>query len=865
MPTTDRMDVQIRAHDQASGVLTHISRRMGIFNQQGIAMGVAFAGVTMGINAAMSAIKGFIQGLKEAFEKAVEFEKGIAKVNTMLSGTSEKYLPAMRQAIMDMSVEFGKSTTDLSEGMYQVLSASVDASEAIDVLRQATRAAVAGFTSVETAVDAATTVMNAYGMQAIEIRHINDVMFKAVQRGKMTYEEFAGSLGYVAKMAADAKISFETIAASFATLTRQGIKANMAARGLRQLMASLIAPTEEQSTVAQKQGIILNDLSLEVLGLEGQLNKMNEATNGSVGAMKELIPNIRALQAGLGLAGVASFTFDLNQMADALGATAEAEQDVTESLYHQWEQLKKEQELEKIRLGLQPDVIAANKTLAEWEITVTKTTADIVKGWQDLWTTKPRFGDLPPIDASPIEGFAQTWAWVTEDIQNDLNILSSLFGKVKEEVTIPAIIEPEPFVELGNIIGIAGQNVSFYSYEMELANSVTEKFMDKPADLAAQMYAWGRAIDDDALLIKRLEYETSNLDSEMSKLNTRIESFTSFKNWENDLHYITLALEDAAYTNNILDTSISPLVDSIRIQREEIKRLTRVTEDYRKANEVLSIESMEIELSAMNHRGRMTRSEKRRLNEIRKLELQNRINIAKTNQQMDKQGLSDDEEHLNAIKRGLNEEIYIYKKAQDTTLEDLKNNLSWKKYVRDTYVDTYLPAVLQRHYDNLIRYNAGLNLIETSWSSEQKRIWEETAGSIEENARRIIAAKKAIAENNPDIIIGASAKQTIIVTTPVLPMGTYGGNVPFPPPSRQRGGFIKETRDYRLHAGEYVTPSHEVQKGGRRDIYHHMTMPPIHVNIVDKRGLTMKQVAIKVSQAVRAGMLSGITSEFEGL
>lgn len=273
----------------------------------------------------MVGVQGVIQGIRKAITSLIntgrEFEREWANVTTMLD--ESKYSSQdMKWELISMSPVLG-DTTDLARGMYQVLSASVAPSKAIMFLGEAAKSAQAGVTSVHTAVDALTTVINAYGMAAEDVTAVSDIMFQAVMRGKMTYEGMAGALGTVAPIAAQVGVTFEEIAAAMATLTRQGVDVNTTTMQLRQVMVSVLKPTSEAATLAANLGIEFNATALKTKGLSGFLAEVQEKTGGSADKMSLLFGNVRALTGVMGLAGksAADFKIDLKLMANASGAT----------------------------------------------------------------------------------------------------------------------------------------------------------------------------------------------------------------------------------------------------------------------------------------------------------------------------------------------------------------------------------------------------------------------------------------------------------------------------------------------------------------------------------------------------------------
>jgi len=265
----------------------------GMWKQVAAGVGVT-ALITSGMRAISSAISDTIQ-------KGREFEDAWSNVNTMISDTSIN-TDDLRDELINLSPTLG-STTDLAKGMYQVLSASVEPAAAIEFLGEAAKSAKAGVTDVATSVDALTTVINAYGMEAADVTNVSDVMFQTVKRGKLTYGELATSLGTVVPIAANLGVNFTEIGATMATMTRQGIDASTATMQLRQVLMSILTPSESAKKIAEDLGISLGANALKTKGLVGWLKELREKTGGSADAMGKLVPNARALTGVMALAG----------------------------------------------------------------------------------------------------------------------------------------------------------------------------------------------------------------------------------------------------------------------------------------------------------------------------------------------------------------------------------------------------------------------------------------------------------------------------------------------------------------------------------------------------------------------------------
>ncbi len=146
-----------------------------------------------GIQAAIATIGGTV-ALAKPIGEAKKFELQLANVNTLLDGTGTS-IDRYREQLLSLAQESPKTLGDLSTALYQTISAGIPAIEgaggAFDVLTQAQKAAVAGLSTTEEAVDAFATVLNAYGAENVSAAETGDKLLRVVQKGRITFPELA--------------------------------------------------------------------------------------------------------------------------------------------------------------------------------------------------------------------------------------------------------------------------------------------------------------------------------------------------------------------------------------------------------------------------------------------------------------------------------------------------------------------------------------------------------------------------------------------------------------------------------------------------------------------------------------------------
>lgn len=278
-------------------------------------------GVTAGVTLAVRAVVGQV---KDMFQVGRKFERQWANVTTMLT-ISKEATGKMRDELLRLSPTLG-DTTDLAAGMYQVLSASIEPAKAIKFLGEAAKSAKAGVTETKVAVDALTTVINAYGMAAEDVTEVSDIMFGVVKRGKLTYDEMATSLGTIVPVAAQLGVEFREIGAAMATMTRKGIDAQTATMQLRQVLMAVLSASDKVKNKAKDLGFEFTSAALRAKGLSKFLADLKEGTKGNNEALREFLPNVRAVSGvmALGGKGARGLADDLDFLRKTWGLTEEA-------------------------------------------------------------------------------------------------------------------------------------------------------------------------------------------------------------------------------------------------------------------------------------------------------------------------------------------------------------------------------------------------------------------------------------------------------------------------------------------------------------------------------------------------------------
>ena len=259
------------------------------------------------------------------FKLHSDFANGIAKISTLVD-TTVVSMQKVSDEIRAVSDETGAGVADLSESVYQAISAGVDAGHAVGFVKDMTIAAKAGFTDTTTAVNGVTTVLNAYGKSAEEATAVTDQMLLAQNFGKTSFGEMAQSMGNVIPIAAQLNVSTQELFGSIAVLTKNGIRTSEAITGLKAAYSNILKPSSEASKLAQSLGLEFNAAHLQSVGWLKFLGEVKRATGGDAEQMAQLFGSVEGLNSILVLTGKGAGDFDkvMDQMAQSAGMTREA-------------------------------------------------------------------------------------------------------------------------------------------------------------------------------------------------------------------------------------------------------------------------------------------------------------------------------------------------------------------------------------------------------------------------------------------------------------------------------------------------------------------------------------------------------------
>ena len=311
------------------------SERIAASGYEGIKSKGTFAFKAIGA-AVVAAGVGVTKMLTETIELGKEFETAFAQVETIMD-TSQVSVSDMEQAIRNTAVAMGVDASELSEAVYNAISATGDTAGAVDLVTTATKLATAGFTDSNDALSVLTTAMNAYGLSADEAESIADSLIATQNLGVLTMSDLSGAMGKAIATGSAYGVNLSNLEAGYIALTKSGINVNESTTYLSGMMKELGTTGSNVGKILQeKTGQSFGQLMKSGASLADVLDILMESVNGDTEAMMNLWGSAEAGKAANAIIsqGLETFNSNLKTVAGSAGTTEAAYKTMTETASH---------------------------------------------------------------------------------------------------------------------------------------------------------------------------------------------------------------------------------------------------------------------------------------------------------------------------------------------------------------------------------------------------------------------------------------------------------------------------------------------------------------------------------------------------
>ena len=392
------------------------------------------------------------------------FESGLAKVNTLVNDSSEG-MKAYGQEVMDLSNNTGVAVTDLTDALYDAISAGVDYSKSTEFINDVNKVAVGGFTDIASASNLLTQVMNIYGKSVEDVGDISNKLFLVQKNGVTTVGQLASSMGEAMTMGASYNVNLENILSSYASLTKQGRTASTAQTQLKAMIQELGDTGSSVGEILKdKTAKSFTELMKEGNSLYDVLKIVKDSCNGNEDAFNNLWSST---EAGLSAMSLLSkdgeyFNSTLNDMANSAGLTDEAFNTIAETSEFKFKKSINEAKNSLIKLGesllpLMDDVSDGISTVAEF---ISKLNPEVVTSIAKFGALALVFGTVMKATGGLVTVLGKGATGISSflKIVGDAKELGSFTKALgKSETAIGGLIKS--FTGLGSVSGVLASSI----------------------------------------------------------------------------------------------------------------------------------------------------------------------------------------------------------------------------------------------------------------------------------------------------------------------------------------------------------------------------------------------------------------------
>lgn len=419
------IDILIRAKDETQNAIKSATSGMGTVGKAALA---GFA--TVGAAATAVAVKGIVD--------FTAFQGQMNEVFTLIPGISQQAMDDMTGQVKDFSKEFGVLPEKVVPALYQSLSAGVPPGNVFDFLEVAQKAAKGGVTELETAVDGLSSVVNAYGADALSAGKASDIMFTTVKLGKTNMEQLSRSLFNVIPTASALGVKFEDVGAAMATMTAQGTPTSVATTQLRQLFVEL---SKESSKTAklfeQMAGKSFKEFIAGGGNVQQALQLLEKKAKDSGLGINDLFGSVEAGNAALQLTGkgTAKFSDSIKEMGNSAGATDKAFKQMETGLGPIFDKLKANAAVLSLEIGqkLAPVIEKSlSLAMAAWSTFVGSFTGEGSKMAEQLGDLMGPVIDLGARARGTFDSLQATWSTLVGAFTGEGSELADSLGENKE-------------------------------------------------------------------------------------------------------------------------------------------------------------------------------------------------------------------------------------------------------------------------------------------------------------------------------------------------------------------------------------------------------------------------------------------------
>ncbi|MDM7455226.1 phage tail tape measure protein [Lacticaseibacillus paracasei] len=258
-------------------------------------------------------------GFAAAAKSAIDFNSQIDAIGPLLTngaavtGKFKAQLNEMADASKKWSVQYGISTTQINQGLADLVRAGYDANQSMKMMPAILDASRASGDDFNTTMDVVTSTMTQFNVKAGNVSKVTDAMTYAANATKSGFGDMGEAMQYTGQSANAAGISLNETVAAIGLLSNAGLKGSMAGTAFNAMLQKLAGASEKADSPMSSLGVNVAAFKKGTIGLPEVIDQVTQKTKGMSDAQK-----VAAVNAAFGERGGRAMLALMNQGSSAL-------------------------------------------------------------------------------------------------------------------------------------------------------------------------------------------------------------------------------------------------------------------------------------------------------------------------------------------------------------------------------------------------------------------------------------------------------------------------------------------------------------------------------------------------------------------
>ena len=302
-------------------------------------------GITQALMTSAIVLVSFGFKLSSLTQEFKEFEQELMNANSIWQESNE-VLHQASDTIVQFSTKYGIALNEATQGLYQMASAGLEASEAQNILNDTLKLSMAVQGDHETLSKLTIQTIKGFGLQMSDSAELTDKFAYAINKSLLEWQDLSSAVKFAMPFFVSTGQSVEQLLGALEVLTNRALEAGIAGRGLRQALAQFAKHADDNTAAFRKMGI-------EILNNEGEFKQFTEIAKefsvqfgqniNDTEMMTKLLEdlNVRGATAFIHLVQNADeFSDAVDDLANSQGSAAEMAEIQNQSLDNQLQVMK---------------------------------------------------------------------------------------------------------------------------------------------------------------------------------------------------------------------------------------------------------------------------------------------------------------------------------------------------------------------------------------------------------------------------------------------------------------------------------------------------------------------------------------------